>query len=79
MLELSTKWGDFLREQYETGMGYWVVSVVLRNGRRFDRAVIIDSGHLTQIFGLADIPFEEKDIAELVVTHDKWDFGARAQ
>jgi hypothetical protein len=79
MIALSSKWGDFLREQPETGMGYWVVSVILRNGRRFDRAVIIDSGHLTQIFGLADIPFEESDIAELVVTHDKWDFRSRAK
>ena len=74
MIELSNRWGDFLRNQPETGMGYWVVSVVLQDGTRFDRAVIVDSGHLTQIYGRRDVPFDEKDIAELFVTHDKWDF-----
>jgi len=75
MIELSRKWGDFLRNQPETGMGYWVVSVILHNGARFDRAVIVDSGHLTQIFGRRDIPFSEQDIAKIDVTHDKWDFN----
>ena len=74
MIELSDKWGEFLRNQPETGMGYWVVSVRLHDGRRFDRVVIVDSGHLTEIFGERAIPFGEEEIAELIVTHDKWDF-----
>jgi len=73
MIALSDRWGTLLRDQPETGMGYWVVSVVLRDGRRFDRAVIV-GGILTQVYGLSDIPFTEADIADLIVTHDKWNF-----
>jgi len=75
MIQLTDKWGPFLRDQPETGMGYWVVTVTLKDGRRFDRAVVVDSGHLTQIFGRDDIPFLEEDIAAMKVTHDKWNFN----
>ncbi len=73
-LKLSDKWGDFLVNQPETGMGYWVVTVLLHDGRRVDRVVIVGD-LITEIYSLRDIPFKEKDIAEIVVTHDKWDFG----
>jgi hypothetical protein len=58
----------------ETGMGYQVVTVVLKDGTRFDQVVVVE-GCITQIRGRADIPFTEDDIARIVVTHDKWDFG----
>ena len=55
----------------ETGMGYTVVTVRLKDGRIFEQAVI-DSGCLSRIRGRADIPFGESDIAQIKATHDKW-------
>ena len=59
-------------------MGYQVVSVVLKDGKRFDQVAIV--GRLiAEIRGRADIPFAEDDIAEIFLTHDKWDFDAERQ
>jgi len=56
-------------------MGYQVASVLLKDGSRYDQA-LIESGFITKIRGRKDIPFREEDIAEIVVTHDKWDFAS---
>ena len=76
MLKLSTKWASVLLAQRETGMGYQVASVVLKDGSRHDQ-VLIESGLITKVRGRLDIPFAEEDIAEIIVTHDKWPFGER--
>ena len=73
MILLSTKWANELVLSPETGMGYQVVTVFLKDGTRFDQVVIID-GCIAQIRGYDDIPFTENDIQEIVLTHDKWDF-----
>jgi hypothetical protein len=57
----------------ETGMGYSVVRVTLHDRRIFQQ-VIVDSGTLTRVRGLPGIPFTEDDIADVEVTHDKWDW-----
>jgi hypothetical protein len=72
-LQLSSKWCHYLLGQPETGMGYQVVTVTLKDGRRFEQAVVA-GGLLTQIRELASIPFAEDDIADLAVTHAKWDW-----
>jgi hypothetical protein len=54
-------------------MGYTVVRVLLRDGRRFEQAVI-DSGWLAGIRGLPDIPFSEDEVVEIIATHQKWDW-----
>ncbi len=51
-------------------MGYHVVSVILRDGRYFEQAIVTGGG-LTQIRGLDAIPFAEADIDDFVVTHKK--------
>ena len=58
MLKLSDKWIDLIQGMPETGMGYHVVSIVLGDGRRFDRCVF-DSGFIAGIKGLEEIPFNE--------------------
>ena len=73
MIKLSGKWLDYLNKQPETGMGYQIVSVIKKNGVRYDR-VIVDSGYITRIKDISNIPFDEQDIAEIIVTHDKWFF-----
>lgn len=74
MLNLSDKWAPQLISQPETGMGYQVATIVLKTGARYNQ-VVIDSGCITRIRGMADIPFREDEIAEIIVTHDKWDFS----
>lgn len=56
-------------------MGYQVASITLKDGRRFDQVVIV-GGYITRIKGIKDIPFSEDEIADITVTHDKWDFNA---
>jgi hypothetical protein len=74
MLQLSSKWGPVLVSQPETGMGYQVVSIILKDGSRYDQA-LIEAGCITRIRGLEEIPFKENQIAEIIVTHDKWNFA----
>ena len=33
MIELPAKWGRYLEDQPQTGMGYWVVTVQVRERR----------------------------------------------
>ena len=73
MISLSARWAEFFRSQPETGMGYHVVSVILRDGRCFEQAIVA-GGRLTTIRGLGVIPFSEADIDHFVVTHRKWDW-----
>ncbi len=75
MLQLSDKWGPKLVSQRETGMGYQVASITLKDGTRYDQA-LIEGGYVTRIRGLKTIPFSEDQIADIVVTHDKWSFAA---
>ena len=75
MIALSDKWGPKLVAQGETGMGYQIASIVLKNGKRFDRVVIVGR-NITQIKDTDGIPFSEDEIEEIIVTHDKWDFNA---
>lgn len=59
----------------ETGMGYQVVSVILKDGRKFNQVVVME-GRITEIRSLKDIPFTEDEIAQIILTHDKWNFNA---
>ena len=70
MIALSDKWAKVLVPQPETGMGYQIVSVYLKDGRRFDHVVIV-GGTISSIKGDSIIPFQESDIDKIVVTHDK--------
>jgi predicted fused transcriptional regulator/phosphomethylpyrimidine kinase len=75
MIELSPKWVIELSSKPETGIGYQVISIVLKDGRRFDQVVVVE-GRITQIRGREDIPFTEDQIARMLLTHEKWNFNA---
>ena len=75
MIRLSDNWGPKLVAQGETGMGYQIASVVLKDGRRFDQVVIVGE-YITQIKDIVGIPFSEDQIEQIIVTHDKWNFNA---
>jgi len=63
MLALSSKWAPFFKSVPETGMGYVIVSVILKDGSRFDRVCVV-GGIITKVGDSASIPFSEADIAE---------------
>ena len=71
--KFSAKFLRLLSEMPETGMGYQVVTITLKDGRMFKQVVIAEG--LIKIRGRADIPFTEDDIADITVTHDKWDWS----
>jgi hypothetical protein len=75
MMALSSKWATELASKPETGMGYQVVSVILKSGRKFDQVAVV-GGRITEIRRRKDIPFTEDQIAQILLTHDKWDFNA---
>jgi hypothetical protein len=68
------RFAEFFKQQPETGMGYWVVTAWLKDGRRYDQ-VLVTSGYLTRVKNHGDIPFTEYDIDHFIVTHEKWDFS----
>jgi hypothetical protein len=70
VIKLSARWAKDLVSQPETGMGYLVASVYLKDGRRFDQVVIV-GGTISGIRGNQSLPFEESDIDRIVVTHEK--------
>ncbi len=70
MLALSDKWAPFLVSQPETGMGYWIVSVILLDGRKFDKVCIV-GGYITTVNGSTDLPFQEPEIEQIIVNHGK--------
>lgn len=75
VITLSAKWVSELANKPETGMGYQVVSVILLDGRRFDQVAVVE-GTIAEIRGLDGIPFKEDQIAQIILTHDKWNFNA---
>ena len=74
MTPLPEKWSKFLRTQRETGMGYQIVAVTLRDGRIIENVAILDSSFVGEVRGFPGIPFDPADIAHIEVTHRKWDF-----
>lgn len=78
MIDLPAAIAEDLASKPETGMGYQVVSVILKDGRRFDQVVVVE-GRLTRIRGLEHIPFSEDEIASVSLTHQKWDFSRECQ
>lgn len=76
MKRVPEKWREMARDLPETGMGYTVVTVVLKDGRQYER-VVIDSGYIARVYGYGynEIPFDPDDIVDIIVTHDKWNFS----
>jgi hypothetical protein len=76
MFRLTEKrFADYFRNQPETGMDYYVVTVLLKDGRVFPQTVV-SGGHLIRIRGHKEVPFLEADINCFEITHDKWDWRA---
>ena len=71
---LPDHWVTFLKAKAETGMGYVVASVRLRDGKEYPQ-VVIDCGFVTRVCGFDSVPFDPLDIVHIDVTHEKWDWN----
>lgn len=55
------------------GVGYQIVSMELKDGRRFDQAVV-GKGCIVQVRGYNEIPFSPAEVAWVSVNHKLWNF-----
>ncbi len=74
---LPEQWSSYLLEQGESGMGYQVVDIVLNDGTLIKDVAIIESHFIGQIRGYKGPmpPFGVRDIAEIRLTHNRWNFN----
>lgn len=66
LFKLSNKWAPVLLSQPESGMGYQIVSVFLRDGRRIDNVAIV-GGIVAGVGGKKEIAFTEDEIIDIKV------------
>jgi|SRR5215831_3550410 hypothetical protein len=66
---LWTSW----KEAEETGIGYQVVGIKLKDGRSFDQVAVSD-GCIIEVRGHHNIPFAPEDVASLAINHKDWNF-----
>ena len=62
-----------LKQQPETGLGYQIVAVELRDGRHFDQ-VVTSEGCIIAVRGHSEVPFEFDDVQSVSVNHKSWNF-----
>ncbi len=64
---------SILKNHKETGIGYHVVSVTLKNGKHFEQ-VVTSEGCVIQVRGHRDVPFAPEEVAAVDVNHKAWNF-----
>jgi hypothetical protein len=64
---------DQLKRAAETGIGYQVVSVELKDHRSFDQ-VLISEGCIIEVRGHKEIPFAPDDVVSVSLNHKRWNF-----
>jgi hypothetical protein len=70
---IPEKCRDELKRGAETGIGYQIVSVELKDGRRFDQ-VVASEGCLIEVRGYKEIPFTPDQVETVSVNHKRWNF-----
>lgn len=70
---IPTNFTEALKHAGETGIGYQVVSVKLRDGRLFDQVVASESC-VIEVRGFKEIPFAPEEVAFVSVNHKRWNF-----
>jgi hypothetical protein len=77
LVPIPTGFVDQLKHAGETGTGYQVVAVQLKDGRLFDQ-VATSEGCIIEVRGCKEIPFEPQDVASVTVNHKRWNFRDRS-
>jgi hypothetical protein len=73
LVPIPSRFVDHLKQARETGIGYQVVSVVLKDGRSFDQ-VVTSECCIIEVRGYEEIPFAPDDVASVSVNHKRWNF-----
>ena len=73
LVPIPSRFVDHLKQVRETGIGYQVVSVELKDGRSFDQ-VAMSEGCIIEVRGYKEIPFASDDVESLNVNHKRWNF-----
>jgi hypothetical protein len=68
MLVLSDRWAEVLTSQPETGMGYQIVSIRLKDGRRIDNVTVV-GGIISRLPAPVPEWFADEGSEDIVVTH----------
>jgi hypothetical protein len=76
LIPIPREQADLLKRQGETGMGYQVVAVTLKNGKKFDQ-VVTSEGHVIQVRGHKDVPFNSEEVAAVAISPKPWNFRAQ--
>jgi hypothetical protein len=77
LVPIPTEFVGQLRHAGETGPGYQVVSVQLKDGRLFDQ-VATSEGCIIEVRGHKEIPFVPEDVSSVIVNHKRWNFRHRS-
>jgi hypothetical protein len=78
LVPIPREQADGLRGHGETGPGYQVVSITLKNGKCFDQ-VVASEGCVIHVRGHKDVPFAPDDVASVNVNHRRWNFRVENQ
>ncbi len=70
-LILPRKLEKRVSEVPQTGMGWSVVRVVLKNGKIFKNVLIENDSEIFKVYGYEKVPFQVSDIKDIIVTHSK--------
>jgi hypothetical protein len=62
-----------LKRGGETGIGYQVIAVELKDGRCFDQ-VVASQRCIIEVRGYKEIPFSPQEIESVIVNHKHWNF-----
>ena len=62
-----------MKQGGETGIGYKVVSLELKDGRRFEQ-VVVSECCIIEVRGYEEIPFAPDDVSFVSVNHKCWNF-----
>ena len=73
LVPIPSRFVDHLKQAGETGIGYQVVSVVLKDGRSFDQ-VVASECCIIEVRGHEEIPFAPDDVESVSVNHKRWNF-----
>jgi hypothetical protein len=73
LVPIPNRFIDQLKRAEETGIGYQVVSVVLKDGRSFEQ-VATSEGCVIEVRGHQEIPFAPDDVESVSINHKGWNF-----
>lgn len=77
LVEVPVAFRDQLQQSQESGFGYHVASVGLKNGKVFEQ-VAVSEGCIIEVRGYDGIPFTANEIESIKVNHKRWNFRDRS-